>query len=111
MNLHDACKAITVVLDKDGTASELAKKLKKDHGLLTGNIQAARGTGDPETKRSFLHQFEKDLLTVIVPADQAKTIFNFIYRETGMGQRFGGFMYQASLSHTSILTLPELDEE
>lgn len=110
MNLHDHYKAITVVLDKDGTANELAKKLKKDHGLLTGNIQTARGTGDPQTKRSFLHQFEKDLLTVVVPTEQAEVIFNYIYRETGMGKRFGGFMYQAPLSHTSIFALPELDE-
>lgn len=111
MTLHEDYKAITVVLDKNGTATELAKMLKQDHGLVTGNIQAARGTGDPQTKRSFLHQVEKDLLTVVVPADQAKSIFDLIYRESQMGERVGGFMYQAPLNQASEFTLPELGEE
>ena len=94
MNLHIAYKTITVILDKDGTATEIAKKLKKDHSLLTGNIQNARGTGDPSSKRNFLNQLEKDLFTVVVP-----------------GSQFGGFMYQAHLSQLSEFTLPNLNEQ
>jgi hypothetical protein len=111
MNPHIAYKTITVILDKDGTATEIAKKLKKDHSLLTGNIQNARGTGDPSSKRSFLNQLEKDLFTVVVPEDQADEIFALMYDECQMGSRFGGFMYQAHLSQLSKFTLPDLDEQ
>jgi len=104
-------KVITVILDKDGTATELARKLKEEHKLFTGNIQNARGTGDPSTKRSFMSQVEKDLLTVMVPEEQADDIFTFIYQECRMGDLFGGFMYQAHLGRTSEYSLPDLGEE
>jgi hypothetical protein len=106
-----AFKAITVVLEKDGTATEIAKLLKKEHGLLTGNIQNARGTGEPSNKRSFMNHVEKDLFTVVVPEDQADEIFSLLYHECRMGSRMGGFMYQAHLSQLSEFTLPDLDNE
>lgn len=111
MNPDTEFKAITVILDKDGTATELAKKLKKDQGLLTGNIQNARGTGDPSSKSSFLNQVEKDLFTVVVPENQADEIFALIYLECRMGDRFGGFMYQTHLNQLSEFTLPDLVED
>lgn len=108
--IQSAFKAITVILDTDGTAKKLAKKLKQDYGLLTGNIQNARGTGDPSTKRSFLHQVEKDMFSVVVPEDRSAEIFALVYEECQMGERVGGFMYQAHLSHLTEFTLPNLDE-
>jgi len=108
MERTSAYKAITVVLEKDGTATALAKKLKEEKGILTGNIQSARGTGNPLTRRSLLKQTEKDLFTVVVPEEKSAEIFEFIYLECGMGQRFGGFMYQATLGRSSQFTLPDL---
>jgi hypothetical protein len=104
-------KKITVVLNKDGTARELAEKLKDEHGLLTGNIQSARGTGNPLSKSGFMLAIEKDFLTVVVPEDQADEIFEFIYEECGIGERIGGFMFQAHLDHSSEFTLPDLEEK
>jgi len=104
-------KAITVILEKDGTATALAKKLKEVNGLLTGNIQSARGTGNPSSKRGFLLPIEKDLFTVVVPDYQADEIFEFIYRECGIGERVGGFMFQASLGRCSEFALPEVEAE
>jgi hypothetical protein len=109
MESKTAYKAITVILDKDGTTSALAKKLKEEKGLITGNILSARGTGSPLTKRSFLHQTEKELFTIVVPEQQSDEIFEFIYRECEMGERDGGFMYQASLGRSSEFALPDLE--
>ena len=104
-------RAITVVLNRDGTAETIAATLKEEHGILTGNIQNARGTGDPSRKSSFMNQVEKDLFTVTIPADRAEEIFNLIFFECQIGKRFGGFMYQSHLSQLSEFALPDHEEE
>jgi hypothetical protein len=110
MEYTSSHKKITVVLNKDGTARELSKKLKQAFGLLTGNIQSARGTGNSLSKSGFMLRIEKDFLTVVVPENQADEIFAFIYHECGIGDRVGGFMFQAHLDHSSEFSLPDLDE-
>ena len=105
-------RQITVVLLQDETASKLVAMLRDELQLTSSSIHTARGTG---TGAPGLGQFglevEKDVLSVIVPADQADEAFARIYEFTEMSTRYGGFMFQAELRRTHLLTLPEGEAE
>ena len=105
-------RQITVVLAQDGTASKLVAMLRDELQLTSSSIHTARGAG---TGAPGLGQFglevEKDIFLVIVPAGQADEAFARIYEFTEMGTRHGGFMFQAELRRTHLLTLPEGEAE
>ena len=105
-------RQITVVLPRDGTASNLVAMLRDELQLTSSSIHTARGTG---TGAPGLGQFglevEKDIFSVVVPAGQADGAFARIYEFTEMGTRHGGFMFQAKLRRTHLLTLPEGETE
>ena len=105
-------RQITVVLPRDGTATKLVATLRDELQLTSSSIHTARGTG---TGGPGLGQFglevEKDIFSIVVPADQADEAFARIYDLTEMGTRHGGFMFQAKLCRADLLTLPEGEAE
>ena len=105
-------RQITVVLPEDGTASKLVAMLRDELQLVSSSIHTARGTGaGAPGLGQFGLEVEKELFSVIVPADQADEAFRRIYEFTEMGTRHGGFMFQAELSRTHFMTLPEGEAE
>ena len=52
-----------------------------------------------------------DVLDVVVNADRADEIFNFIYEKAGIGEGNHGFMMQQTLVMSTKFSLPDLPEE
>lgn len=66
--------------------------------------QVKRTGGLPRTVR---HSVEKDILTVVVPAEKADEAFGFLFDIANVGAQHGGFMFQGSLARASDFKLPD----
>jgi hypothetical protein len=107
-----AQKMITCILPK-GVAATIAQRLKEEYGLMSANINNARGAGriTPLAYRGVGEQSEKEILTVTVPAEQGDELFEYIYHEAGIDRPHGGIMYMHGLQQATIYTLPEVPDE
>ena len=106
------CKLITSILP-GGKAMDVLKKLREEQGIITANVNSARGMGKltPRAYRGVGEQTEKQILTVVVDADRADEIFEYIYPEGNIDRPHGGIIYMASLRHQTTFILPDLPEE
>jgi len=106
-------KLITCILPK-GICFDVVKTLKETKGIVTANVNTARGVGKltPLAYRGVGEQSEKEILTVSVTNEDADEIFGFIYDEAGIGRPHGGLIYMSNLDYASDYLLPEdLPEE
>ena len=110
--LENNQKLIYCILPK-GIALGVVERLKEDRGIMTSNINNARGVGKitPLAYRGIAGQSEKEILTVIVPAVNADEIFEFIYFEADINCPHGGIMYMHALPKTAEYGLPEVPDE
>ena len=110
MDQNTNSKLITSFLPH-GTGVPIIKLLKQETGICTGNINSSRGTGSSAGTSDFENWVEVDVLDVVVNADRADEIFNFIYEKAGIGEGNHGFMIQQSLIRSTKFSLPDLPEE
>ena len=110
MDQNTNSKLITSFLPR-GTGTTLIKLLKQETGICTGNVNSSRGTGSSAGASDFDNWVEVDVLDVIVNADRADEIFNFIYEKAGIAEGNHGFMIQQSLIQSTNFSLPDLPEE
>ena len=110
MDQNTNSKLITSFLPH-GTGVPMIKLLKQETGICTGNINSSRGTGSSAGTSDFENWVEVDVLDVVVNADRADEIFNFIYEKAGIGEGNHGFMIQQSLTRSTKFSLPDLPEE
>ena len=110
MDQNTNSKLITSFLPH-GTGVPMIKLLKQETGICTGNINSSRGTGSSAGISDFENWVEVDVLDVVVDADRADEIFNFIYEKAGIGEGNHGFMIQQSLIRSTKFSLPDLPEE
>ena len=106
-------KLISCILPK-GICIDVIKSLKEEKGVITANVNTARGVGKltPLAYRGVGEQAEKEVLTVTVASEDADDVFGYIYDEAGIGKPHGGLIYMSSLDHASVYSLPEdLPEE
>jgi len=105
-------KIITCILSK-GAAIDVIRKLKEDKGIITSNVQSARGMGKltPMAYRGVGEQTEKEILTIAVETDIADEIFEYIYAVAEIDRPHGGIIFIAKLQHASTYTLPDIPEE
>jgi nitrogen regulatory protein PII len=106
-------KLITCILPK-GISKEVVKQLKTEKGILTANINNARGVGKitPLAYRGIIgSQSEKEILSVVVPADQADELFEYIYELANINRPHGGLMYMHALTVTTRFTFPDIPVE
>ncbi len=96
-------KLITCITPK-GKAMAIEKLLQKEKGINSVNIASGRGGG----RRG---RIEVDILTVVVSAERADEIFEFIYYSADIGEYHGGFMHQGALTGATPFELPEIPEE
>lgn len=106
---HYPQKLITCVLPK-GIAVEVISQLKEKYGIVSANINNARGVGKitPLIYRGIGAQSEKEILTVVVKDDIADELFEFIYNEANINRPHGGLMFMNKLSNATIYRLPEV---
>ena len=110
MDPNTNSKLITSFLPR-GTGVPIIKLLKQETGICTGNINSSRGTGSSAGASDFDNWVEVDVLDVVVNADRADEIFNFIYEKAGIGEGKHGFMIQQTLVMSTKFSLPDLPEE
>ena len=106
-------KLITCIFPK-GICFDVVKSLKGEKGIVTANINTARGLGKltPLAYRGVGEQTEKEILTVTVSSEDADEIFGFIHDEVGINKPHGGLIYMSNLDCVSAYSLPEdLPEE
>lgn len=110
MNPHTSQphKLITALLPK-GRAMKVVEKLFHEHGISRVNVNRARGVGKltPQRHRGIEETTEKEIMTVIVEADRADEIFEYIYFEAEINRPHGGLMFQQPVLDTTLYMLPE----
>ena len=109
MDASTNSKLITSFLPK-GTGLDLVKALHDETGIATGNVSNSRGTGT-SSNSAFGDWVEVDVFDVIVGAERADEIFNFIYEKAGIGEGNHGFMVQSNLFRSTKFSIPDLPEE
>ncbi len=105
-------KLITAILPK-GRSKQLVQRLVHEKGLNRVNVNHARGIGriTPLRHRGVGETTEKEIVSVVVHADQAEEIFEFIFFEAEVNRPHGGLMYQQPLFASTLFSLPDLPEE
>lgn len=102
-------KQITVILPQ-GQGMALLEQL-----YARGVLRAALGTARaPFTvvkrkggiSRTHSYSVEKDILNVVVPAEEADELFRFLHAAARIGDSHGGFMYQGPVAQASAFVLP-----
>ena len=102
-------KLITTFVPK-GKGLELVRAVKEETGISTGNVSSHRGTGT-SSNSTFGEWVEVDVFDVVVEAERADEVFNFIYEKSGIGEGQHGFMVQSNLSRATKFSVPDLPKE
>jgi len=107
MNLAKPSKLITCILPK-GRAMPVLKQLKLEQGVITANINHARGSGrlTPLSYRGVGEQAEKEILSVIVDEEQAEHGFAFIFHNAKIDHPHGGLIFQSALTVATDYQIP-----
>lgn len=110
VNSQDS-RLITCILYQGG-GTEILKALRA-RGLTTANVHHARGSaiGDPPGKKGLPSTFAQEIVTVVVPAEQADEIFDLLHEKGEIDQPRGGFLYMERLRRAVPFKLPEIPEE
>ena len=95
-------KRITCFLPK-GTGVEMVKMLRSEKNIVSTNVHSGRGQRTAETWK------EQEILTVIVDADRAEEIFEYIYFQGKLNEPGGGFIFQSDLNRATSFKLPDID--
>lgn len=106
-------KLITILLPK-GRAMKVVDQLFHKHGITRVNVNHSRGVGKitPQRHRGIDETSEKEIMTVIIEADRADEIFEYIYIEAEINRPHGGLMFQQPILDTTLYKLPDnLEEE
>ena len=105
-------KLIFCILPK-GVALSVEKNLKNDFGIVSSNVNNARGVGKitPLAYRGIAGQSEKEVLSIVVAEEQADEIFDYIYHSANINRPHGGIMYMHALQSSTEYRLPDVPEE
>ncbi len=103
-------KLITGTFPDDGTAQKLIKALKAEKGIITANMFPCRGLGgadEPGRLGSLPVAKPVQVVSVVVPAEQADEMFNYICAEADIYRLGGGLVYQSTLHSATAFSLPK----
>ena len=91
----------------------LLRDLKAKLRIVAADVHNASGEGrsTPLTHRGIGERSEKEILSVVVTAEQADEAFEFIYHQADINRPHGGLIYQSRLDRTTEFTLPDLPVE
>ena len=104
-------KLITCILDKSSASFDIVRELKENHQIARANVGSARGTGTGAEGGLITMPQEKHILQIIVEADQADGIFEWLYDKVDLDERYGAFMFQEELTSAGTFTVPDAPEE
>lgn len=101
-------KQITCIVP-EGAAKPAIDLLYRKFGIAMCDFHVARGIGKSSAvvRQGLGHQTEKDMLGVIVSAEQADEVFEFLFHETNINRPHGGIIYMSALTHASDYSVPQ----
>lgn len=102
-----AQKLITCILPK-GCGLPLARYLVHQRGLTAVDLHYARGIGriTPMRHRGVGETGEREIIRIAVPAAEAESYFEEIYRVAEINRPHGGIMFMQQLSAATPFVLP-----
>lgn len=105
-----ACKLITGIIPDDGTAQNLIKALKSEKDIITANMFQCRGISSSDDN-GVLGRLPPakpvQVVTVVVPAERADELFDYICELADIFRPHGGLVYQSALQVATDFSLPE----
>lgn len=102
-------KRITCFLPK-GAGLKIVEMLHVEKKIDSTNVHTGRGLRTVESVKDYGAWSEQDILTVIVDADRAKEIFDYIFFQGELNKPGGGFIFQADIQRSTPFYLPEIEE-
>ena len=105
-------KLITAIVPA-GMAGSVVETLKREKGIFAANVHHARGVGKLTSgvRRGVGEEAEKDVLTIVAPADSAEEIFELVFHETHIDRPHGGIVFMSRLYAATAYSLPDVPEE
>lgn len=107
----DHCKLITCILPNDGTDNELRRALKMDKNIIGATSLSAKGVAvltEAKTRSGNLPESAiVRIVQIVVIAEQADEIFDYVYHKARIGRHGGGVIYQSEDLTASPFYLPE----
>tara|TARA_Y100000588_G_scaffold130900_1_gene143447 strand:- start:258 stop:572 length:315 start_codon:yes stop_codon:yes gene_type:complete len=94
-------KRISCFLPK-GAGVKMVEMLQSEKNIVSTNVHSGRGQRTAETWK------EQEILTVIVDADRAEEIFEYIYFQGKLNEPGGGFIFQSDLNRATSFKLPDI---
>ena len=84
------------------------KQFNEEKGVIAANINHARGTGrlSPLSYRGIGEETEKEILSVVVDADQADELFIYIFNIAEIDRPHGGVIFQTALTIATHYEIP-----
>ena len=99
-NIYTDIKRITCFLPK-GAGIRLVKVLHDEKNIDSTSVHNGRGLRTVVSVKDYRDWSEQDVLTVVVDAERADEIFEFIFFKGEINKPGGGFIYQTSLTKAS----------
>lgn len=95
-----------------GKGREVLDALRKQKGLHSAFVHHARGAG-VDSRRSGNAPFyvEREVITVLVPAERANEVFEFVYFAAGINQPHAGMVLMEKAIRGMQCILPDLPDE
>jgi nitrogen regulatory protein PII len=112
LNAFPASKLITCILPDEGQDMALLRELRAEKGIISANTFQCRGFGLQLRSRfkRGRHQVAAHsvrVVTVVVPADRADELFEYIYYKVRIDHPCPGLIYQGDLQAATPYALPE----
>jgi hypothetical protein len=100
-------KAITCFLPA-GQGLEVLDRLRREKGVNAMFVHHARGVGvDSRNLNRALIYEEREIITVLVPEEEADDIFSFLYFAAKIDQPHAGMVLMERAIHVCASPLPE----
>jgi len=112
---HESVKLITCIINSEAIAKvsekELLQTLYDEKKIVRANSIHCRGyipLHETKLKNSTLPQSHfSRLIEIIVPAEEADHVFEFIFHKLGIGRPGVGVMHIKALDYSSGFSMPE----
>lgn len=104
-------KLISCILPP-GIALDVLEALRSEKGIVEASVNKARGTGrlTPLAYRGVGAETEKEILTVVVPAERADELFAYIFDQARIDRPHGGIIFMNELRQATRFILPDLSK-
>ncbi len=108
--LHGDYRVITCVMPA-GRGAEVLDVLRRELGVVSASIHHARGIGT-QSLRHRVYSDEKQVLTVVVAADQGDAVFELIYFAAGINAPHAGMVMMGhAFRAAGLAPLPVVAED